>query len=97
MNHKKATLKGTLANVLADIKSLTLNGELVYPNYPDGYEVTGATVLDRFIVTEPRQEVLTQGEYNDQGEEITAPIMGDYIAKLVLPSGYDTSGLTTLV
>ena len=97
MNHIKAILKGTLADVLADIKNLTLNGELVYPNYPDGYEVTGATVLDRFIVTEPRQEVLTPAEFSEEGEETSPAVMGDYIAKLVLPSGYDTSGLTTLV
>ena len=95
MNYTKATLKGTKAKVLADIKSLSFEGEVLYPNYPADYEKSPSG--DRFIVTSPRQEVLTQGEYNDQGEEITAPIMGDYIAKLVLPSGYDTSGLTTLV
>lgn len=95
MNYKKLTLKGTLADIIADVKGITWNDELVYPNYPSDYE----KIIDgeRFIITEPRQEILTQGEYNDQGEEITPPVMGDYVAHLVLPSSYDTSGLNTIV
>ena len=97
MNYTKATLKGTLEAVLNDIKDIEYQGEKVYPEYPDNYEVTGDTVHDRFIVPPPKQEVLTAGEFNEEGEELTPPVMGEYISYLVLPAGYDISHLKTAV
>jgi hypothetical protein len=93
----KATLKGSKAAVLADIKSIQKDGEAVYPDYPEGYEQIGNTVYDRFIVTPPRQEVLTPATFNEAGEEITPAVMGDFISKLVLPAGYDTIHFATKV
>ena len=95
MAHLKATLKGTKAAVLADIKNIEYQREKVYPEYPNDYE-TSFGALNRFIVTEPRQEVITPATYNDQGEEITPAVLGDWVSKLVLPSGFDTSVFNTI-
>ena len=97
MNYTKATLQGTLEAVLNDIKNIEYKGDKVYPNYPEGYEVMGDGVLDRFIVTSPRQEVITPATYNDQGEEITPAVLGDWKSKLVLPSGFDVSIFKTKI
>jgi hypothetical protein len=97
MSYTKATLQGSLEAIHADIKNIEYKGEKVYPEYPDGYEVTGDSVHDRFIVTKPRQIVLTPATYNESGEEITPAVMGDFISKLVLPAGYDTSHFATKV
>lgn len=95
--YTKTTLKGSEAAVFADIKSIQKDGEALYPDYPEGYEKTGATVHDRYIVTPPRQEIITPGTYNELGEEITPPVLGDYISHLVLPTGYDTSHFNTSI
>jgi hypothetical protein len=95
MSYTKATLKGSKAAVLADIRSIQKDGEAAYPNYPEEYEVTGSSVFDRYVVTTPRQEVLTPATFNEEGEEITPAVMGDFISKLVLPAGYDTNHLQT--
>jgi hypothetical protein len=97
MEYTRVSLKGSLADVLADIKAILKDGEPAYPEYPKGYEVTGDSVHDRFIVTKPRQIVLTPATYNESGEEITSAVMGDFISKLVLPAGYDTSHFATKV
>lgn len=83
--------------VLADIKSIQHNGSSIYPNYPEDYEQMGTSVHDRFIVTPPRQEVLNPATYNGAGEETTPAVMGEFISKLVLPAGYDTSHFSTKV
>tara|TARA_R110002096_G_scaffold129211_5_gene277908 strand:+ start:2936 stop:3229 length:294 start_codon:yes stop_codon:yes gene_type:complete len=95
MGYTKATLKGSLTAVLTDIKFIQKDGEPVYLNYPAGYEVTGATVHDRYIVTEPRQEELIPATFNEAGEEISTAVLGDYVSQLVLPTGYDTSHFQT--
>tara|TARA_R110002050_G_scaffold243066_1_gene379407 strand:+ start:25069 stop:25362 length:294 start_codon:yes stop_codon:yes gene_type:complete len=97
MTYTKVILKGSLELVRSDIKSIECDGIPIYINYPEGYEVTGNTVHDRFIVTPPRQEIITPGTYNELGEEITPPVMGDYISHLVLPAGYDTSHFITSI
>ena len=94
--YTKATLRGSLEAVLADIRAIQLNGTPIYPNYPEGYEVMGSSVFDRFVVTTPRQLVITPAEFNEAGEEITPAVMGDYECKVVLPSGYDTSHFKTI-
>lgn len=81
--------------VLADIKSLTWEGGLVYPNYPQDYEKSFNS-LDRFIVTEPRQEVVIPAIFDKTGEETAPAVLGDWVSRLVLPAGYDTSHLKTL-
>ena len=96
MNYTKATLKGTLEAVLNDIKGLTWNGEIVYPDYPNDYEKSFAP-FERFVVSQPRQEVITPAEFNEEGEETTPAVLGDWVCKLVLPLGYDTSTLNTIV
>lgn len=88
MGYTKVILKGNQEVVIADIKK-------VYPDYPNDYEKTGESPLDRYIVTTPRQEVLTPATYNDQGEEITPAVLSDWVSKLVLPSGFDTSVFNT--
>lgn len=95
MSFIKTTLKGSKAAVVADIKGLMWNGEAVYPDYPEGYERSFGP-FDRFIVTEPRQEVVSPGEYAEDGTQTKAPVLGDWVSHLVLPLGYDTSGLQTL-
>tara|TARA_R110002095_G_scaffold216097_1_gene212092 strand:- start:543 stop:836 length:294 start_codon:yes stop_codon:yes gene_type:complete len=95
MSYTKATLKGSKAAVLADIKSIQKDGEAAYPNYPEGYEVTGDNVHDRYIVTPPRQEELSPATFNEAGEEVSTAVMGDYVSQLVLPAGYDTSHFQT--
>ena len=95
--YTKEILKGSKSAVLADIKSIQHNGLPIYPNYPEDYEQIGTSVHDRFVVTPPRQEILTPATYNEAGEEITPPVMGDFISKLVLPEGYDTSHFSTKI
>ena len=97
MSYTKVTLKASLEAVLADIQSILKDDSPVYPNYPEDYEQIGASVYDRFIVTPPRQEIITPGTYNELGEEITPPVLGDYISHLVLPAGYDTSHFITSI
>jgi len=96
MGYTKVKLKGTKAELINDIKRLTFNDELVYPNYPADYQKSFGN-LNRFIVTTPSQEVITPGTYNEAGEETTPPVLGDFISKLVLPEGYDTASLVTKV
>lgn len=96
MKFIKTTLKGTKADVEADIKGLIWNGEAVYPDYPEGYERSFGP-FKRFIVTEPRREILSPGEYDEWGSQIKAPILGDWVSLLVLPEGFDTSCLQSLV
>lgn len=97
MHYLHIRLKASVeAEVEADIQSLQWNGEAVYPNYPEDYERSfGAH--DRFVVTPPRQEVLTPGQYAEDGSEITAPVLGDWVSHLVLPASYDPSHLQTRV
>jgi hypothetical protein len=97
MEYTRVSLKGSKADVLADIKAILKNGEPAYPEYPEGYEVTGNSVFERYVVTTPRQEVHTPATYNESGEEITSAVMGDFISKLVLPSGYNTNHFQTKV
>jgi hypothetical protein len=97
MSYTKATLKGSKAAVLADIRSIQKDGEPAYPEYPEGYEVTGSSAFERYVVTPPRKEVITPATYNESGEEITPAVLGDFISKLVLPAGYDTSHFATKV
>jgi hypothetical protein len=95
MEYTRVSLKGSKADVLADIKAILKDGEPAYPNYPEGYEVTGESVHERYIVKPPRQEVIEAAEFDENGEEITPAVLGDFISKLVLPAGYDTSHLQT--
>ncbi len=96
MSYTKATLKASTKEAIEnDIKSITWKGEKVYPDYPDGYEISFGP-KERFIVTEPRQELIEPAEYDSEGKEIKAPVMGDWISHLVLPLGFDTSSLNTL-
>ena len=53
--------------------------------------------FERFVVTEPRQEILTPGEYAENGTEITPPVLRNWVSHLVLPLAYDTSNLNTLL
>ena len=85
----KLTLKGNLEAVLADIKN-------IYPDYPQGYEKFGKTIHERFIVTPPKQLVITPAEFDSEGNVTQEAVMGDWESKLVLPSGYDTSHLKTI-
>lgn len=96
MNYKKVKLSAAIKNmVLADIKSLSWQGEAVYPNYPKDYEKSFNS-FDRFIITEPRQEIIKPAEFNEQGEETAPAVFGDWVSRLVLPAGYNTSHLKTL-
>tara|TARA_R110001592_G_scaffold74779_5_gene226879 strand:- start:7790 stop:8083 length:294 start_codon:yes stop_codon:yes gene_type:complete len=97
MTYTKITLKGSFEAILIDIKNIEYKGEKVYPNFPEDYEFIGDTVHDRFIVTPPRQEVLSPATFNEAGEETTSAVMGDFISQLVLPAGYDTSHFATKV
>jgi hypothetical protein len=97
MEYTRVSLKGSKAAVLADIRSIQKDGEAVYPEYPEGYEVTGSSAFERYVVTPPRQELLTPATYNESDEEITPAVLGDFISKLVLPAGYDTSHFATKV
>lgn len=95
--YTKATLKAaTKEAVIANIKSLTWNEEQVYPDFPNDYERSFGA-FERFCVTTPRQIVLEQAEFDAQGNETKAAVMGDWECKLILPLGYDTSTLNTLV
>jgi|GEM_PF-3108620 len=96
MNYTKTTLKGTKVAVEADIKGLMWDGESVYPNYPEGYERSFGP-FDRFIVTEPRQEVVSPGEYAEDSTLTKAPVLGDWVSHLVLPQGFDISNIKTRV
>lgn len=82
--------------ILIDIQSLTWNEEQVYPAYPDDYEKSFGP-LCRFVVTEPRQMVKAPAVYDDNGNEVHGPIMGDWVSHLVLPKAYDTSHLKTKI
>ena len=95
MGYTRVSLKGSLADVLADIKAILKEGEPAYPDYPEGYEVTGAGIHDRFIVTPPRQIVISGGEFDESGTETKAAILGDWESKLVLPFGYNVAHLKT--
>ena len=97
MHYTKATLSAlTKEAIVADIKRLTWKEELVYPDWPQGYE-RSFDAFERFVVTEPRQEILTPGEYAENGTEITPPVLGNWVSHLVLPLAYDTSNLNTLL
>lgn len=97
MNYSKATLSApTKEAIEADIRNLTWQGVSVYPNYPIDYEKSFGP-FERFIVTPPRQEVITPAEYSQNGDLVNPPVLGNWICQLVLPSGYDTSHLNTLI
>lgn len=97
MNYLKVKLKApTEASILTDIKGLSWKGEAVYPIYPEDYEKSFGP-FERFVVTPPRQEVATPGEYDENGNEVSPPVFGDWFCYLVLPQGYDTSTLSTLI
>lgn len=93
MDYTRLELKGSKESVLADIRSIKRNGVLLYPNYPQGYEVSFGP--DRYIVTEPIQEQLSPAVIDENGIETTPAILGDWVSNLVLPPGYDTSEFTT--
>lgn len=94
--YTKATLKAaTKEAIIDDIKSLTWNDEQVYPDFPNDYEKSFGP-FERFVDTEPRQEVLEPAEFDAQGNETKAAVLGDWKCILVLPLGYDTSTLATL-
>jgi len=96
-NYTKATLKApTKAAIIADIQSLSWNGEQVYPDFPEDYE-RSFNAFERFVVMPPRQIVISPATYNEAGEEITPATMGDWACELVLPKNYNTSHLTTVV
>lgn len=97
MNYTKVTLQGALEDILTDIKNIEYKGEKVYPNYPEDYEFIGDSVFDRFVVTTIRQIVITPGVYDENGNETTPPVLGDYQCHLVLPLGYDTSNFITSI
>lgn len=88
MEYQRLKLKGSLEAVLSDIKK-------VYPEYPEDYEKIGESVHERYIVTEPRQEVLEQAEFDENGNETKAAILGDYESTVVLPSSFDISVFST--
>lgn len=95
--YTKATLRAaTKEAIIADIKALTWNEEQVYPDYPQDYEKSFGP-FERFVVSEPRQVELEPAEFDAQGNQTKAAVMGDWECKLVLPLGYDTSHLSTLV
>ncbi len=97
MSYQKAKLSASTKEAIeADIKALTWKGETVYPDWPQGYEVSFAP-RERFIVTEPRQEVTSSAVYDENGKEITPPVLGNWTCKLVLPSGYPVETLNTRV
>lgn len=97
MNYSKATLSAPNKEAIeADIRILSWNGKPVYPDYPDGYEVSMGP-YQRFVVTPPCQEVIAPGEYTEDGTEITTPVLGNWVCKLVLPFGYETSNLSTKI
>lgn len=96
MNYTKDTLKATTKQaIIDDIKSLTWNEEQVYPDYPEDYEKSFGP-FERFVVSGIRQEVLEPAEFDAQGNETKAAVLGDWKCILVLPLGYDTSTLATL-
>lgn len=96
MNYTKAKLTApTKEAIVNDIKGLMWKGETVYPDYPEDYEKSFGP-FERFIVTEPRQEVITPGEYAEDGTQTKAPVMGDWVSHLVLPQGYDLDSLATI-
>lgn len=95
--YKRATLHAaTKEAIIADIKSIMHNGEPVYPDFPNDYEKSFGP-FERYVVTEPRQIELEPAEYNAQGNQTKAAVLGDWECKLVLPLGYDTSHFLTLV
>lgn len=96
MSYQKATLSASTKEAIeTDIKSLTWNGVHVYPDWPQGYERSFGT-RDRFVVTEPRQEVIEPAIYDENGNEVTPSVLGDWKCKLVLPEGYPIESLQTL-
>lgn len=95
--YTKATLRAaTKEAIITDIKSITHNGEPVYPDFPNDYEKSFGP-FERYIVTDSRQIELEPAEYDAQGNQTKAAVLGDWECKLVLPSGFDTSSLQTLV
>ena len=88
MEYHRLTLKGSKADVIEDIKK-------VYPEYPEDYERIGESVHERFIVTEPRQEVIEPAEIDENGNETKAAILGDWKSNLVLPISFDISVFNT--
>jgi hypothetical protein len=97
MEYTRVSLKGSLADVLADIKAIEINGEVAYPNYPIDYEKTGDKVTDRYIVTTPRQEIISNAEFDENLNETKAAILGQWVSKMVLPSGFDVSIFKTAI
>lgn len=96
MNYLKKTLSApTLEAILNDIKSMMWKGEAVYPDYPNDYEKSFGPG-ERFIVTVPKQDILEDGKYAEDGTEITPPVVGNWESILVLPLNFDTSIFKTL-
>ena len=94
MEYSKIKLQGSLENIITDIKSLTYKGELVYPNYPEASILEFDSIYDRFDLTPPKQ-LVTSAVYDENGNEATPAIFGDYVCNLILPLNYDTSGFLT--
>lgn len=91
MNYTKATLQApTKEAIIADIKSIEWKGEAVYPDYPDGYEVSFAP-FERFVIGSITQIII------EPGNENTDPVLEDWQCKIVLPKGFDLSTLNTVV
>lgn len=96
MDYTKATLRAaTKEAIIVDIKSIMHNGEPVYPGFPNDYEKSFGP-FERYVVSEPRQLVLEPAEFDAQGNQTKAAVLGDWECKLVLPLGHDTSHLSTL-
>lgn len=96
MSYTKGQLSATTKKaVINDIKAIEWEGEPVYPDYPDGYEVAKSS-FKRFIVTPPRREVLEPAEFDSDGNKVKAAKLGNWRSKLVLPEGFNLSVFKTL-
>lgn len=95
MKYLKLQLKGSKQEVLDDILALEWNDQKVFPNWPEGYQIS-LRPGERFIVTDPRQEVLEPGQYSKDGEEVVPPVLGSWISNLVLPENYPTENFKTI-
>lgn len=95
--YTKATLYASAKEeIIAAIKSITRNGEAVYPDYPNDYEKSFGP-FERYVVADLRQKELEPAEYDAQGNQTKAAVLKGWECKLVLPLGYDTSHLKTLI
>lgn len=97
MKYTKVNLEApTKEAILNDIRGIKWKGVEVYPDYPEGYELSFNS-FERFVVTEPRQKVLVSPEFDDYGNQTKAAVLGNWECILVLPSEFDTGMLQTLI